>query len=312
MWNHVTHDPAEAAEILSGEFPRLTLTTDDDDLFAFRHSGRAEDRWAIRRLAIRGSAALIGSVAETYGVGRVRSGRAALDYAAHGVDTGRPFLRPLGHSTLLIESAALELVTLDQAAFRRYAPRYLVGTDLGLTVPSAADTAPVSAAAERFWDAARVYVAEILADPELVSSDIVRDQLYDLLLRTFLHCFPVTSDTRTAPGARTAVLPATIRRVLQHIDEHSAEAVTVADLAEVGRLSVRAVQDGVRRYTGLTPLQYLRDRRLDAAHTQLIASDPATVNVAAVARGCGFAHMPRFARDYRLRFGENPRDTLRS
>ncbi|ARJ06894.1 hypothetical protein B5808_17930 [Cnuibacter physcomitrellae] len=311
-WDHVTRDVGEAAEMLRAEFPRLALSTEDEARFAFRHSGSDESRWSFHRSRVQGSATIIGSVTEGYGVGRVRAGSAVLEYAGLRIDTTRPYLRPPGRSTLLVEDASLELVVLDQTAVRHHAPRYLVGTDLGLIAPSAENTAPVSAAAERLWNAARTYAGEVVNDPELISSAPVRDQLFDLLLRSFLRCFPVTSDTRTLPGARRAVLPATIRRVLQHMDDHSAEALTVADLAEIGRLSVRAMQDGVRRYTGLTPLQYLRDRRLDDAHARLIVADAATVNVAAVARACGFVHMPRFARDYRLRFGENPRDTLRS
>lgn len=297
--------------MLHESFPRLALSADQND-FSFRHSGMAEDRWGFQRLSIRGTALASGSVVDAYAVGRVRSGQATLTYTRDHVDTAAPYLRPLGQSSLRLQDAALELLSFEPTSLEENARRYLEGSSTRLVRPTGSDTAPLHAAAGRHWDATRRFVHEVVTDPDLRDSVLVRDQLYDLVLRTFLTSFPVTLDATSVPGVRTIPMPAAIRRALEHIDAHAAEAVSVADLAAVARLSVRALQAGIRRHTGLTPTQYLRDRRLDGARGQLLAADPETTGVADVARTWGFTHHARFSRDYRLRFGEYPRDTLRS
>jgi transcriptional regulator GlxA family with amidase domain len=55
----------------------------------------------------------------------------------------------------------------------------------------------------------------------------------------------------------------------------------------------------------------VRDVRLGRAHADLLAADPATTSVAAVASRWGFAHFGRFADAHRRRYGEHPSATLR-
>lgn len=114
------------------------------------------------------------------------------------------------------------------------------------------------------------------------------------------------------PVARTPTPSAAIRRAVEHLDTHIAEAVTVADLAVVAGPPVRALHSEFRRHVGVSAMQYLRDRRLDAAHLHLLDSDPAATTVAHVAHRWGFTHPSRFSADYHRRFGQYPGDTLRS
>ena len=57
--------------------------------------------------------------------------------------------------------------------------------------------------------------------------------------------------------------------------------------------------------------EHLRSVRLDRAHADLVAADPAVDTVAAIALRWGFGHAGRFAKDYRARFRRSPSDTLR-
>ena len=80
----------------------------------------------------------------------------------------------------------------------------------------------------------------------------------------------------------------------------------VADAAGVGRRTLALL---FRRYRELSPMEVLRNMRLDAAHEQLARHDGASVTQ--IAFNCGFSHLSRFAACYRERFGQLPRDTSR-
>ncbi|MHC1558727.1 helix-turn-helix domain-containing protein [Actinomycetospora sp. C-140] len=106
--------------------------------------------------------------------------------------------------------------------------------------------------------------------------------------------------------------PATLRRAVAHLEEHAAEDVDVADVAEVAGLGVRGLQMAFRRWRGTTPLGHLREIRLGRAHEELRAADPRTTTVADVAARWHFTHPGRFSVTYRRRYGCSPSDTLRS
>jgi AraC-like DNA-binding protein len=106
--------------------------------------------------------------------------------------------------------------------------------------------------------------------------------------------------------------PRTVQRAIDAIHDEPARAFSVADLAAIAGVSVRALQEGFRRHVGCAPMAYLQSVRLGRAHEALQGEDPARVTVAAVAHGAGFAHLGRFATAYRARFGIKPSETLRN
>ncbi|MBB6377738.1 transcriptional regulator GlxA family with amidase domain [Pseudonocardia eucalypti] len=108
------------------------------------------------------------------------------------------------------------------------------------------------------------------------------------------------------------VPPRPIRRAEALIVKHAREPLTVTDIAEAVGLSVRGLQVGFRRHFGTTPLSRLREARLAGAHAELVAADPTTTTVSAVATGWGFWHLGRFSASYRERWGVAPSITLRS
>ncbi|MET7669634.1 AraC family transcriptional regulator [Micromonospora luteifusca] len=101
-----------------------------------------------------------------------------------------------------------------------------------------------------------------------------------------------------------------VRRACALISDHHGEPLTVGDVAQALRVSVRTLQDCFRRELRTTPTAYLRACRLDAAHRALRAAEPGA-SVTTVALQHGFVHLGRFATEYRTRFGETPSTTLR-
>ncbi|MFW8593900.1 helix-turn-helix domain-containing protein [Cribrihabitans neustonicus] len=120
---------------------------------------------------------------------------------------------------------------------------------------------------------------------------------------------------RPAPQAGNAQ----IRRAQEFIHAHLADPISLSAIASAAGCSLRSLQTGFRGSFGLSPMQYLRDRRLDMAHYLLLsrpaggkACGNAGGSVGSIAHDCGFAHMGRFAQLYRARFGQPPSATARA
>jgi AraC-like DNA-binding protein len=103
-----------------------------------------------------------------------------------------------------------------------------------------------------------------------------------------------------------------VRRAIEYADQNLGEALTVARLAEVAGVGVRALQDGFREAVGSSPTVWIRSRRLERAHADLTAADPGDgITVTDIAMRWGFSHLGRFSVRYRERFGVSPHETLR-
>ena len=87
--------------------------------------------------------------------------------------------------------------------------------------------------------------------------------------------------------------------------------LSMADIAAACFVSIRAIQLAFRRHLDTTPQEYLRRVRLDRAHHDLMATDPAHASVTAVAYRWGFSSPSRFAAYYRQAYGHPPGRTLR-
>lgn len=83
--------------------------------------------------------------------------------------------------------------------------------------------------------------------------------------------------------------------------------VTLGELAAVGGLSERSLNTLCQRRFGQTPMERLRNLRLEAARERLLSRRD--VSITEVALEFGFGHLGRFASYYRERFGELPRET---
>ena len=104
---------------------------------------------------------------------------------------------------------------------------------------------------------------------------------------------------------------AVVRRAEDYLIRHLMRPVTRSDLARAAGASIRTVSRGFLEHHGVSPMAWLKARRLEAAHRELCAAQPGEVTVTEVAVRYGFANLGRFAADYRMRFGETPSQTLR-
>ena len=137
-------------------------------------------------------------------------------------------------------------------------------------------------------------------------------QLEELLLTTLLLAQPSNYSeqlrTDTAP-----LSPRAFRRVLEHVHANLHDQLQAGDLARIGGVGVRSLEQSFRRHLGTTPSAYVRDLRLQGAHDELVAADPADgASVAQIAVAWGFTHLGRFSELYRRTFGVPPSVTLRT
>ncbi len=171
---------------------------------------------------------------------------------------------------------------------------------------------PAHPAAQTRWRNASSYVDGLLADPEMAASPLIVNSAARLLVATALAVFPNAATADPVPQDRSDASTPTLRRAVSFIEEHAERDIGIADIAAAAYVTMRAVQLAFRRHLGTTPLAYLRRVRLDRAHRQLVAADPAQESVSAVAYRWGFASPSRFADYYRQVYGVRPSYTLRS
>lgn len=135
--------------------------------------------------------------------------------------------------------------------------------------------------------------------------------LESLLLTTLLVTQPstCTPELHRAPALRRN---RTVRRAVDHLEANLRDDVRVAEVAAAAGVTERTVQRAFRETLDQTPLQYLRDRRLEEARNQLLRLDAGSgTTIADVAHDWAFTNPGRFAAAYRHRFGETPAATLR-
>ena len=123
------------------------------------------------------------------------------------------------------------------------------------------------------------------------------------------HNYPPLLHGHSRPGAAP---PRPIRRAAELIETHAGEPLTVEDVAVATGMSVRALQEGFRRYLELHSHGLICARSGSGAPgEELSAADPTCTTVTEIAVRCGFLHAGRFSARYHKRFGESPFVTLR-
>lgn len=163
----------------------------------------------------------------------------------------------------------------------------------------------------QWWALARCLV-ELVAEPDgpLSRPMVARPLAYALVGALVQAAHHPDRDAVAADPAPSR--PAAVARAVDLLEAEPETPWTVPEIAARAGLSVRSLQHGFDRHVGATPTEYLRRVRLERAHVDLLAADPARETVARIAGRWGFVHLGRFATDYRRRYGCSPSEDLRS
>lgn len=138
----------------------------------------------------------------------------------------------------------------------------------------------------------------------LTQSNII-SAMTNLVLETVPHRY---SDKLTK--AVTAPMPRYVKRAMDFMQANLSQPISIIDIASASHVSVRSLQRGFRDFRMITPMEYLWNLRLHAAHNDLLNRDLA-ITVAAAAKKWGFTHLGRFSREYKNAFGCLPSYTLK-
>ncbi|MFD4198280.1 MULTISPECIES: AraC family transcriptional regulator [Amycolatopsis] len=188
--------------------------------------------------------------------------------------------------------------------------RQLLGRDVGPRLAFAARM-DLSRGPARTWvEALMLLTRAARQESELLSHPLAARRLeqivFDALLTGQPHNYSDQLTTGTASPGRSAV-----RCAVDLVQAYPDREWTTGRLAAAVSVSARALTNGFRAETGMTPMAYLQNVRLDRAHQDLLDTDPSRTTVTHVAGRWGFTHLGRFAAAYRARYEEPPSRTLR-
>lgn len=132
------------------------------------------------------------------------------------------------------------------------------------------------------------------------------DELLDRLARTVQLAEP----SRTSPNV--SLRRQGLDRALDFLRAaDDAASISVPELCAAAGVSQRTLEYAFRETFGITPLGFLRQRRLHAARHELLVTHHGATTVGDIAYRAGFLELGRFATTYRRSFGEAPSQTLR-
>lgn len=167
-------------------------------------------------------------------------------------------------------------------------------------------------AAMRWHAAVQLIHTEVFHAGSLVQRGQGIGAVEDLVMSSLLHLQPNNYQAEFTQPVRPDKRGAVVQAAIEYLDDHLAEHITMDSVAQAVHMSIRAVQQGFHEQLGMTPMTYVRERRLERVHEELMDATPADgITVTAVAERWGFHHLGSFGGEYRKRWGESPSQTLR-
>jgi AraC-like DNA-binding protein len=151
------------------------------------------------------------------------------------------------------------------------------------------------------------YTAELDSSP--TDDSAVVQGLENLVLHSLTALLIDTTKSERFPSQ---AVPYYVKRAETFIANNLRSKIGLRDVADFAGVSAGTLQSGFRRSRGMSPLAYRNAMRLDRAHDELVKNDIRSATVTEIATKWHFFELGKFARHYRLRFRENPLDTLKS
>jgi AraC-like DNA-binding protein len=154
-----------------------------------------------------------------------------------------------------------------------------------------------------------IHVAVSL-DPSFINVPEARRGVEESILVALARALGSASRVRpNGYGAATHARAA--RQVEAYLSTTLGESLYLGDLCAVAGVGERTLRYVFQERFGMSPVRYLKLRRLHQARRALRRADPDLNTVQSIANRCGIWHMSRFAQEYRALFNEHPLDTLR-
>lgn len=144
--------------------------------------------------------------------------------------------------------------------------------------------------------------------PSYLNQPHVEELIADDFLPLLISKIPIKLNSQSlSKSSRRSQL---IARAEQKISANLEKPLTLKQLTEDLGSSRSALFYGFQDLFGLSPMRYLKVRRLNALRQYLKASEPDSCQIAGLASQFGFCSPSHFTRDYKTMFGELPSETL--
>ena len=102
----------------------------------------------------------------------------------------------------------------------------------------------------------------------------------------------------------------TVRLAQEFMRANLQKPISLGDIASEIGVSGRSLQRAFARYCGCSPLQFLKQARLDALHQELSQGMP-LLGITDLMIKYQFGHLGRCSQSYQKYFGELPSETVR-
>jgi len=196
-------------------------------------------------------------------------------------------------------------IRLDGARVNRFIESY-IGETLDASIRFTAELGRLTAAdalvSSRLWALSKAPPSDVLSLGDPGEAQHLLEHIIEALLLHRRHTY--RGFVRRLP--RSAA-PRDIKRAVDYIHAYADTNPSLDVLARVADVPGRTLTAHFRDYVGIAPVAYVKRVRLQNVRRALLKAKDITV--AEAARAQAFAHLGRFADDYRNAFHEYPRDT---
>lgn len=313
-----TEDVGEASRLIAKTLGPLHLTVGADEVPAFAatmHGVRLRNV-SLLYLDVHVAAAVdIPLLGPYYGVHMPMNGCAVVEHRGRTFEanTIRSLVTSPGVSLRLAfahDSPQL-IVRIEERAMAAHLTR-LLGRSLNRPLVFDPEFDLSTEAAMRWHAAVQLIHTEVFHEGSLVQRGQGIGAVEELIMSSLLHLQPSNYHDEFLAPAQPDQRRAVVQNAMNYVEDHLAERITMEAIARAVHMSVRSIQQGFREELGMTPMTYVRERRLERVREELTDAIPADgVTVTQVAERWGFNHLGSFAVEYRKRWGETPSETLR-
>ena len=164
---------------------------------------------------------------------------------------------------------------------------------------------------ERFRSVIEMLDRAVQRAPTAFTSEAAQSATAQKLVRAIRRVLSLPHEIEHPPGRHPVPRGQIIRLSRDLVDQHDGEYLSVEQLATAAGVSERTLREVFQQYFGVGPVRYLNRRALHQIRRALKAADHSVATVTEIATRFGVWQFGRFARDYRVLFGELPSETLR-
>jgi AraC-like DNA-binding protein len=152
-------------------------------------------------------------------------------------------------------------------------------------------------------------VADLEQDASVLQNPFTMRAFEDFISTALLLAHP-HNYTEALHRVQKPPAPRNVKRALDFMEANMDVPISIADIVAAAGVPGRTLFKHFKDWRGISPMQHLRNARF-AKVRQVLLQAGSEGSVTDIAMRWGFAHMGRFAVEYRQRFGETPSDTLR-